>query len=404
MTVTFDEALALIASRCQPAGPVETVPLQDADSRILAEDIVAPIAVPPADNSAVDGYAFRHADLPATGPGSFAVVGISAAGRPFSGQVGPGQAVRIFTGAVPPAACDTIAMQEDVSRDGDRLAIPAGLVANANLRRAGEDVQAGATILMAGTPLSPVEIGLLAAVGLAAVPVRRRLRVAVFSSGDELTQPGEALRPGAVYDANRPMLLALLARLGMRASDLGVLPDGQPAIRAALADAAAGHDAVLTSAGVSVGDEDHVRAAVLSLGALDFQGVAIKPGRPMTAGHVSGVPFFGLPGNPVAMMVNFLLLVRPGLLSLAGAKVEPPRRIPVVAAFSAIGGPGRREFLRVKLGSSEGKSIAMPCGRGGSAILSSLAACDGLVELDETTSEIIPGATVSFIPLAELGL
>jgi molybdopterin molybdotransferase len=226
----------------------------------------------------------------------------------------------------------------------------------------------------------------------------------VFSSGDELAEPGETLRMGAVYDANRPMLLAMLARLGMSVSDMGVLTDGREAIRAALADASTGHDAIVTSAGVSVGDEDHIRAAIETLGGLDFQGVALKPGSPMTAGHVGGVPFFGLPGNPVAMMVNFLMLVRPGLLSLAGAAVEPPRRMPIQAGFAAVSKPGRREFLRAKLVVQDGGAVVTPCARGGSGILSSLVECDGLIELEESVSAVAPGMTVPFIPLVEFGL
>jgi molybdopterin molybdotransferase len=245
---------------------------------------------------------------------------------------------------------------------------------------------------------------MVASVGLSRVAVCTPLRVAVFSSGDELAQPGEALPTGAVYDANRPMLLAMLARLGMVVSDMGVLPDGKEAIRVALADASAGHDAIVTSAGVSVGDEDHIRAAVESLGSLDFQGVALKPGSPMTAGHIGGVPFFGLPGNPVAMMVNFLMLVRPGLLSLAGALVGPPRRVPVQAGFAAASKPGRREFLRAKLAVEDGVAVVTPCARGGSGILSSLVECDGLIELEESLSTVTAGMTLPFIPLAELGL
>jgi molybdopterin molybdotransferase len=282
--------------------------------------------------------------------------------------------------------------------------VPAGIRLNANIRRAGEDTAAGTILLRTGCPLGPAEVGILASVGLSRVNVHAPLRVAVFSSGDELAQPGEKLSTGAVYDANRPMLLAMLARLSMTVSDMGVLPDGKAAIHAALAGASASHDAIVTSAGVSVGDEDHIRGAVESLGELDFQGVALKPGSPMTAGHVGGVPFFGLPGNPVAMMVNFLMLARPGLLSLAGAKVGPPRRQLAQAGFAAASKPGRREFLRGVIAVENGTAVVRPCARGGSGILSSLVACDGLIELEESVSQVTAGMTVPFIPLAELGL
>jgi molybdopterin molybdotransferase len=401
MTVTFAEALRLIETRCRPATGEETVVLHSADGRFLAADVVASICVPMADNSAVDGYAFRHADL---ARGTLSVIGTAAAGRPFPGTVGEGQAVRILTGGLLPEGCDTIVMQEDTAVEGDRVAVPAQAAPHANIRRAGEDIRSGSILLAAGRHLGPAEIGVLASVGLIAVAVRKPLRVAVFSSGDELLQPGEALRAGAVYDANRPMLCSMLKRLGMAVSDKGVLPDGVGAIRTALSEAARDHDAVVSSAGVSVGDEDHIRAAVLSLGGLDFEGVAIKPGRPMTAGHIAGVPFFGLPGNPVAMMVNFLMLARPGLLALAGATQELPMRIPVAAGFSGRSKPGRREYLRATLGTMAQKLAAVPCSRGGSGMLTSMIECDGLIELDEAIATVAEGDIVPFIPLATLGL
>ncbi|MET0895845.1 MAG: gephyrin-like molybdotransferase Glp [Acidimicrobiia bacterium] len=401
MNIAFAEALRFIETRCRCTVGETPVALQDADGRILAADVAAPISVPPADNSAVDGYAFRHADLERA---AFSVVGVAAAGRPFPGAVGEGQAVRILTGGLPPAGCDAIVMQEDVAVAGDRLTIPGAVPLHANIRRAGEDIRAGSVVLAAGRRLGPSEIGVLASLGLSTVAVRAPLRVAVFSSGDELVQPGDTLRPGAVFDANRPMLLSVLTHLGMTVSDRGVLPDGVDAIGAALAEAARGHDAIVSSAGVSVGDEDHVRAAVLGLGALDFEGVAIKPGSPMTAGHVAGIPFFGLPGNPVAMMVTFLMLARPGLLALAGARGEPPQRIPVAAGFSARSRPGRREYLRAVLRAEDDKLVAVPCSRGGSGVLTSMIECDGLIELEEAVAEVVEGAPVPFIPLAALGL
>jgi molybdopterin molybdotransferase len=401
MTVTVAQALSLIEARCRSSTGEETVAFHLADGRILAADVVAPISVPPADNSAVDGYAFRH---PGPARGNLTLIGTAAAGRPFAGAVGAGQAVRILTGGLVPEGCDTVAMQEDVTVEGDRVAIPSGVAPHANVRRAGEDIRAGALLFAAGRRFGPPEIGVLASVGLTTVAVRKPLRVAVFSSGDELLQPGEAPRPGAVYDANRPMLLSMLKRLGMAASDKGVLPDGARAISAALLDAAQDHDAVVTSAGVSVGDEDHIRAAVQALGSLDFEGVAIKPGTPMTAGHIAGVPFFGLPGNPVAMMVNFLMLVRPGLLALAGANPDRPVRVPVAAGFSGRSKPGRREYLRATLRTETQKPVAVPCARGGSGILTSMVECDGLIELDEATVTVAEGDTVPFIPLASLGL
>jgi molybdopterin molybdotransferase len=399
--ISLAEALAAIERGFQPVTTIETVALGDAYGRILAADIVAPIAVPGADNSAVDGYAFRHADR----AGPLRIVGAAAAGYPYAQPVGPGEAVRIFTGAVMPEGADTVAPQEIASVAGASLAVPADLKPGANRRLAGEDIAAGSRIRRAGERLGPAEIGIIASVGIAEIAVRTSLRLAVFSTGDELRDGAGPLGPGQIYDSNRPVLLAMLKGLGIAATDLGILPDEREIIAARLAKAATTHDAVICSAGMSVGDEDHVRAAVCTLGGLDFWSVAIKPGRPIAVGRIGDTAFFGLPGNPVAMIVTFQTIVRPALLRLAGAAPSEPRRFPVTADFHLDRRPGKREFLRCSLHEGEGhRLLARRFERGGSGVLSSIADSEGLLEVAEDIGEIVPGMILPFVPFASLGL
>jgi len=399
--IRLAEALAAIEHAFAPATAAETILLGDAYGRILAAEIVAPIAVPAADNSAVDGYAFRHADL----AGPLRIVGTAAAGRPHPNPVGPGEAVRIFTGAVIPKGADTVAPQEIVTASGVSLTVPGHLSLGANRRLAGEDIAVGSRIRALGERLDAPKIGVIASVGIAKVAVYAPLRAAVFSTGDELREGAEPLGPGQIYDSNRPVLLAMLRNLGIEATDLGILPDRQDIIAARLAEAARTHDAVICSAGMSVGDEDHVKAAVRSLGGLDFWSVAIKPGRPIAVGRIDGKPFFGLPGNPVAMIVTFQTIVRPALLRLAGATPSEPRRFPVTTDFHLTRRPGKREFLRCTLHPGEGHSLlARRFERGGSGVLSSVADSEGLLEVAEDITQIAPGTTLPFIPFASLGL
>jgi molybdopterin molybdotransferase len=403
-TISLAEALAVIARNFHAATRIETVTIAAAQGRIVASDIVAPIAVPPADNSAVDGYAFRHGDL-TRGGALLRIIGRSAAGHPFAGQVGPGEAVRIFTGAVMPGGADTVAMQENVSATPDSVAISVDMRPGDNRRFAGEDIAAGARVLSAGQSLGAAEIGILASLGMTRIAVRTSLRAAVFSVGDELIDGGKAPAAGQIHDSNRPMLLALLKSMGVGTTDLGILPDRQDVIGTELAKAEANHDAIVCSAGMSVGDEDHVKAAVAALGGLDFWSVAIKPGRPIAIGRIGAVPFFGLPGNPVAMIVNFLMIVRPALLRLSGATIRELRRFPVEADFSAKRKTGRREFIRCTLHETDdNRLLARRFQRDGSGVLSAVAASDGLLEIAEHIDEIAPGMRLPFIPFAGLGL
>ncbi len=401
----LEDALALIEATFRPTAAVETVPIGAALSRILAVDTVSQISVPGTDQSAVDGYAFRHVDLEGSRKKPFRLIGTAAAGRPLDIVVGADEAARILTGAPIPQGADTVAMQEHVERTGDEVALPTLIERGANCRKAGEDVAAGERVLAAGRRLGPADIGLLASIGLAEVAVRAPLEVAVFSTGDELVDPGRSRAPGQRYDSNRPALVALLASMGCKPNDLGILPDRRDAIETALADAAARFGAVLSSGGMSVGDEDHVRPAVQKLGALEFWDVEIKPGRPIAAGQVAGTPFFGLPGNPAAALVTFLMLVRPALLLLSGAALQAPRRFPVKADFSMRRKAGRREYLRCTLSAgSDGVPRAHRPARDGSAVLTAVANADGFLELLENVTHISPGTSLPFIPKSEFGL
>jgi molybdopterin molybdotransferase len=396
--LSVDEAVAMLETRLVPVAGVERVPLTAAVDRILAEDLVAPLDVPPFDNSAVDGWAVRHADLRPDGDTVLRVAGRVAAGHSLGRDGRAGEAVRIFTGAPMPAGLDTVMMQEDAVLQGDRVVLRPGLKAGANRRRAGEDLARGTRALAAGRRLRPQDVGLCAALGLADVAVRTPLRVAVFSTGDEVAEPGRPLPPNAVYDSNRLTLRAMLARLGCAVSDMGILPDDPARLGAALAGAAAGHDLLLTSGGVSTGEEDHVKTAVEGEGSLHFWRLAIKPGRPVAMGQVRGTPFVGLPGNPVAVVVTFVRLVRPLLLRLAGAAPGRPLLYPVIAGFDYRKKAGRREYVRVRLVPGADGVTAEKFGRDGAGVLSSLVGADGFVELREDVERLAAGDRVWVLP------
>ncbi|MFP6770884.1 MAG: gephyrin-like molybdotransferase Glp [Alphaproteobacteria bacterium] len=388
---------------------LESVPLHQSLGRILAEDVISGLDAPPHDNSAVDGYAMRHGDLAANGPTSLSIQGRSAAGHPFARPLEAGQTVRIFTGAVMPQGADTVVMQEDVSATAHRITLPPGLQLGANRRLRGEDTKRGDVVLARGQRLRPQDLGLAASVGLGALTLYRRLRVGVFSSGDELAKPGVPGAPpaqlpsGAVYDANRYILAALVRGLVAEVSDLGILPDDATAVREGLGAAAAEHDLLLTSGGISVGDEDHVRGAVEALGHLNFWKVAIKPGRPLALGQIGDAAFVGLPGNPVAAMVCFLRFARPLILGLAGASDLEPVLYRVTAGFDYEKKPGRREWLRARLEQGEnGAPCAMLFRPQGSGIINSLVRSHGLVEIGEDVTNIKAGEAVDFLPYNEV--
>ncbi len=397
------EALAELSGRLTPVVETETAGLRDACGRVLAADIRAAHSVPPHDNSAVDGYAVFFDDLDAAGDTRLRIAGRVAAGQMLDRAARSGDAIRIFTGAPMPEGPDTVLMQEDCTADGDYVTIPAGIKRGANRRSAGEDIEKGSTILRAGRRLRPQDVGLAASVGCATLPVYRRLRVALFSTGDEVRDVGEELEPGCIYDSNRYAIAALLDRLGCEVDDLGILPDRLESVRDGLAAAAEGHDLIVTSAGVSVGEEDHVRTAVNALGSIHFWRLAIRPGRPIALGQIGRVPFIGLPGNPVAVMVTFMRFARPAILLLSGCTNTEPNIFRVRADFQYRKKAARREWLRASLFTGDdGAVCATKFPRDGAGILSSMVEADGLIELPEELTLLEPGTMVDFLPFNEV--
>ena len=396
----FDEALSQLLALAQPLPGAQSVPTIQALDRILAQDQFSTIDVPPLDNSQMDGWAVRVADLQAGRPLPVSQR-IPAGAMPSALE--PGTVARIFTGGIVPPGADAIVMQEQARVDADRVSFDAAPAAGEWIRRAGEDIRSGACVLAAGTRLSPQALGLAASVGLAELPVRPRLRVACFFTGDELVMPGEPLPPGAIYNSNRFVLTALLRRAGCEVTDLGIVPDSLSATRAALREAARGCDLIVTSGGMSVGEEDHVKPALEAEGTLRTWQVAIKPGKPLAWGEVPRAEggrahFIGLPGNPVSSFVTFLLFVRPFLLRLQGATDAPPPRLPLRADFNWPRPDRRREFLRVRLNAQGGLDL-FP--NQGSGVLTSTVWADGLVD-NPASQSIKAGDTVHFIPYGSL--
>jgi molybdopterin molybdotransferase len=397
----------LIAERIASVTEREQVPLRAALGRVLAEDVFAAVDLPPFDNSAVDGFAVRSQDRDPKAETRLVIVDRVAAGHAPTRSLGAGEATRIFTGAPMPAGADTVFMQEDVRRDGEFVLLPPGLKRGANRRLAGEDVRAGSVILPAGRRLGAQHLALAAAVGLTQLTLRRRVRVAMFSTGDEIVEPGSQRPQPALFDSNRYLLDGLLMRLGAEVTDLGILADAPVALAPALTLAAAAHDLVITSGGVSTGEADHVREVLEKIGRLVFWRVGIKPGRPVAMGIIpagsSNAAFIGLPGNPAAVFVTFARVVRPLLLRLAGALPEPLIALPVRAAFAYKKRTGRREYVRVTLRrAANGDVEAVKYPKDGAGIITSLTETDGLVELAEDTTTIAPGATVGFLSYAAL--
>jgi len=416
------EAERLIAERIAPVTGREVVTLANAAGRVLADDVVAPVDLPPFDNSAVDGFAVRAADLDGERECRLTIADRVAAGHTASAALKAGAAIRIFTGAPMPAGADTVFMQEDCRVKDGAVMVPPGLRRGANTRLAGEDIRAGAVALPAGRRLAVQHVALAAALGLAGLAVRRRVRIAVFSTGDEIVEPGTKLPRAALYDSNRYLLAGLIPRLGAEVTDLGILKDDRSALASAIAAAAVDHDLVLTSGGVSTGEADHVRAALESVGRLVFWRLAIKPGRPVamgvirrphpnspaqagegTEGGADGTAFVGLPGNPVAVFVTFVRVVRPLILRLAGALPEPLIALSARAAFSYKKRKGRREYIRVKLRTApDGVIEAEKYAQDGAGVLTSLTETDGLAELGEDVTKIEPGAAIGFHSYASL--
>ena len=415
----LDDALARLLAAAAPLGRTERVDTFDADGRVLAQDLVSALHVPPRDNSAMDGYAVRAADASAAGV-ELPVTQRIAAGH-AGGPLAPGSAARIFTGAPMPSGADAVVMQEDTEPldGGARVRVNVVPTPGQWVRAAGEDVTRGVAVLQKGELLAPASIGLAAGIGMATLSVAARPRVALFSTGDELVMPGavppEAMQPGAIYNSNRYFLRALLRRLGCVVSDLGIVPDDRAATLQALRQAADGHDLILTSGGVSVGEEDHIKPAVEQLGTLNLWQIAMKPGKPFAYGSIAapssrrdapnvGAPpstvchFMGLPGNPVSSYVTFLLLVRPFLLKLQGAtKIDVPA-MSLRADFDLPRPDKRREFLRARRNAQGWLDLFA---NQSSGVLTSAHWADGLID-HPAGSTIARGDVVRFIPLAEL--
>ena len=394
--LSFDEAYEKLLGFVRPVREIEQVDTMFAAGRVLAVAQHSTINQPPMDNSGMDGYALRAANVPAAG------TRLPVSQRIPAGNVGhelaPGTAARIFTGAPLPPGADTVVMQELCEHDGDYVIVNTVPRLGEAVRRMGEDIAVGDMILPAGLRLTPQAVALAASVGLAQLPVLRRVKVAVFSTGSELVMPGEPLPPGGIYNSNRFMLRGLLAALGCEIEDFGIVPDRLDATREVLRRAAEGHDLILTSGGVSVGEEDHVKPAVEAEGSLDMWKIAMKPGKPLAYGHVHGAAFIGLPGNPVSSFVTFLMMVRPFLLATQGVREVAPAALMLRADFDWPRPDRRREFLRARMNAQGGVELFA---NQGSAALNSTVWANGLVDIPADTA-IARGEVVRFLPYGDL--
>jgi len=394
------EARQRIVESVQIVKGNEKVALRAALGRILAESIQSPVDVPQGTNSAMDGYAVAGSDLPEEGKQrDLHLAGTAWAGRPYEATLNRGECVRIFTGAVMPAGADTVVMQERVGRDGDTVTIDSSTRSGDNVRAAGEDIRRGAEVLPAGTRLQPAELGLLASLGLAEITVRRRLRVAFFSTGDELRSIGETLGPGMIYDSNRYTIHGMLTRLGCDIIDMGVVRDTPEATDEAFRTAADCADVLITSGGVSVGEADFVKETLDKLGRVGFWKVAMKPGRPLAFGHIQNATFFGLPGNPVSVMVTFYQFVQPALRQMMGENVTEPVTVRAICQSRLRKKAGRFEFQRGVLSQDDNGQLAVSrTGAQGSGILTSMSQANCFIMLPVEATTIQPGDTVEVQP------
>lgn len=397
------EARARILAAIAPVAQSERLAIRQSLDRVLAEPVSSPIDVPGHTNSAMDGYALNGADLAADGSATLRQIGQAYAGHPFAGEVARGQCVRIMTGAPMPAGTDTVVMQEHSRTDGDAISFAPGQRTGQNVRQAGEDVARGRVVLDAGHRISAADLGLLASLGCAELAVYRRPRVAFFSTGDELRSIGDALGEGEIYDSNRYSLHGMLTRLGVEVRDLGVVPDDRAALETALRHAAADCDAVITTGGVSVGEADYMKELLERLGQMQLWKIAMKPGRPLTFGHIGGTAYFGLPGNPVSVMVTFYQFVQPALRHLAGEQHTAPLLLPAVCDEALRKRPGRCEFQRGVLSTApDGSLHVRRTGSQGSGVLTSMSRANCFIVLPENSGSVAVGDVVQVQPFAGL--
>lgn len=394
--LSADGVNAFLSELVEPVQESEEVGVFEALGRVLAQDLVSPISVPPHDNSAMDGYAFDSAQLRLDAPLTLALAGTALAGKAWQGQVAAGQCVKIMTGAIMPAGTDTVVPQEFVTAQDATVTIPAGLLRSGDNRRLkGEDLHEGRPALRQGDRLLPAACGLVASLGLTTVTVRRRLRVAYFSTGDEILSLGEAAREGAVYDSNRHTVFGLLTRLGCEVIDMGVVRDEPALLEAAFSRAAHTADAIITSGGISVGEADYTRAMMKKLGDVEFWRIAMRPGRPMAVGRIGKSVLFGLPGNPVAVMVTFLAFVRPALLRMMGSNGDAPPLLQARSQEAMRKKPGRTEYQRgIVSCAGDGSLVVRTTGNQGSGVLSSMVQANGLIVLHHARGNVAMGDAV----------
>ncbi|MFK5913529.1 MAG: molybdopterin molybdotransferase MoeA [Woeseiaceae bacterium] len=393
------EAITRMTQAVKQTQETETLSIRDALNRVLAEDIISNINVPPYANSAMDGYAFNSADLPSNGNNTIPMVGKSFAGIPFEGEVKPGECIRIMTGAPMAKGTDTVIMQEQVQADGDAITIQSGHCKNDNVRHIGEDIKDGDVVLKPGQQLTPAELGVLASLGVASISVYKKIRVAFFSTGDELRNVDEALDEGQIYDSNRYTIFGMLTNLGVELIDMGIIPDDRAAVEKAFIAAAEQADAIMTSGGVSVGEADYVKETLDKLGKVDFWKIAMKPGKPLAFGFVNDAVFFGLPGNPVSVMATFYQFALPTLKTMMGRKITKPTVVKVACKSALRKSPGRTDLQRGILQTNEqGELVVESIGMQASHVLSGMSKANCFIILPQDWGNVEAGTLVDVQP------